>query len=1260
MIRVLLSLVVLLMVFMPGTMPLADTAYPEPAVENTGEVVKAQVAEAYGKLPLLFIENQGQLNAEVKYYVKAAGQTIYFTDGGIVFDLVRYEETQDIPSADSKAERLVFSLDFLSANESPVIEGKVKDEAVVNYFIGNDPEKWQTNIATYREVVYEDVYPEIDLRLYGKEGSLTYDFVVNPGASVTDIALAYTGVDMLGMEAGELVVSTAFGDMRQTKPYIYQEIGDDRVEVRGGFRLATSNTYGFEVASYDMDYPVIIDPALSYSTYLGGSKGDIGHAITVDSSGCAYIAGGTDSYDFPTRDPYQAASAGGWGDVFVTKLSASGDSLVYSTYLGGSSTDSALGIAIDSSGNAYIVGSAGSDDFPTKNAYQAAKSGIHSGFATKLSASGDSLVYSTYLDTGYTSVASIAIDTSGCAYIAAGGSAIKLSSSGDSLVYWVDLSVGSRGIAIDSSGCAYVVGSTASDDLPTKNAYQAAYGGGNSDAFLVKLSASGNSTMYSTYLGGNDNDWGRGVAVDLSGCAYVTGDTRSSDFPTENPFQATHGSGGGSPGDAFVTKIDTTKSGDDSLIYSTYLGGTQYDGGWNIAIGTSGCAYIIGKTSSTNFPTLNSFQTYCGGTDVFVTKLSATGDSLVYSTYLGGSNSEQGYGIAVDSSGCAYVTGNVISTNFPTTVGALDSSYGGVWDAFVTKISGVLGVTPLPLSFDPVLVGSSSAAQAITVTNISDNATTIGTISIAGTDADQFAKQNDTVSNQTLDSGGSATLEVVFSPTSNGAKTAALLIPFTNPGENSVEVPLSRTGVVSGEGAGVSVSATTGTGNVIFQIIPSAATTDNTTIGITPIPEDMLPEDDKPSVSFVHGLFNFIITGVTHGGQVIVSITLPSAIAEGAEYWKYRSSGNVTAEGWVNMTSLLGDDDGDNILTLTLTDGGLGDDDGLADGTITDPGGPGIPPATPTPTPTPGGGASTTWTLPTYQIMNIDMLGKRASARISYSGELLAPVTIADAGNRFTLEFDKGTRILCTNKRAPERIELRQAHLPSPSSDMVIVGEMYELNAYAHEYSSAPTSVTISPSAKMALAYTPDELPENTLSLSIASYDADEGWVELETTYTSVSEAGKATADVSHFSCFALLAEVAEATPAKFAISNVTINPAQAQPNQEITVTAKVTNTGGTAGNYNAVLKINGQVEKTKKVNIEPGDALLVEFAVYKSQPGTYAVDIGGQQHSLTIVGAGGQSADVGSGLVVGIVAFVLVVLLGLLLVFVRRRFQAG
>ena len=406
-------LLVALMVAFPAVGLLAGESSTDTMDLSTTE---SSVLEAYGKLPLLFIENQGQVDEAVRYYVKASGQTVYFTEENIVFDLIR----SDGAEADDTADRLVFSLDFLGANSQPVIEGSGKDGAVVNYFVGNDPEKWYANVPTYRELVYRDIYPNIDLRLYGNGGMLRYDFVVNPGATPEAIALAYSGIDSLAIIDGELVIGTAFGDMVQSQPYIYQQIGDEVVEVEGSFRLGSDNTYGFHIAAYNNHYSLIIDPVLlDYSTYLGGTDDDGGNGIAVDSDNHAYVTGHTESLNFPTTvGAYQVALAGGY-DAFVTKLSPAGDALVYSTYLGGSDDDdNAYSIAVDSNNHAYVTGLTRSGDFPTQNPFQGALVGAADAFVTKLSPDGSALVYSTYLggediDWGY----AIALDANNYAYV---------------------------------------------------------------------------------------------------------------------------------------------------------------------------------------------------------------------------------------------------------------------------------------------------------------------------------------------------------------------------------------------------------------------------------------------------------------------------------------------------------------------------------------------------------------------------------------------------------------------------------------------------------------------------------------------------------------------------------------------------------------------------------------------------------------------------------------------------------------------------
>jgi hypothetical protein len=410
--------------------------------------------------------------------------------------------------------------------------------------------------------------------------------------------------------------------------------------------------------------------ALVYATYLGGSDSDSGEAIAVDFRGSAYVTGSTNSSDFPTRNPLQSTLSGFGGDAFVAKLSPNGAALVYATYLGGRAFDFGVGIAVDFRGSAYVTGSTNSSDFLTRNALQPAFGAgtprppfgsPSDAFVAKLAPAGSELVYSTYL----------------------GGSA----------------SDGGSGIAVDFRGNAYVTGSTNSSDFPIQDPLQPAFGGGTprppfgslpSDAFVAKLAPNGTALVYSTYLGGSDYDVGSGIAVDLRGNAYVTGDTSSADFPTRDALQPGFGGGTprppfGSPSDAFVAKLAPTGA---ALVYSTYLGGSDEDSGSGITVDFRGSAYVTGRTSSADFPTRDPLQSALGGgfADAFVAKLSPNGAALVYSTYLGGNDSDRGEAIAVDFRGGAYVTGGTGSADFPTR-NALQPAFGGLGDAFVTKLS---------------------------------------------------------------------------------------------------------------------------------------------------------------------------------------------------------------------------------------------------------------------------------------------------------------------------------------------------------------------------------------------------------------------------------------------------------------------------------------------------------------------------------------------------------------------------------------------
>jgi hypothetical protein len=668
---------------------------------DTGTQVR--MSQTYGKLPLHFEANKGQIDEQVKFLARGKGHTIFLTPSETVLVFAQREHNA----------RTALRMTFVGANPEPRLVGAEELPGKANYFVGNDPAKWRTNVPTYAKVHYENVYPSIDLIYYGNQRQLEYDFVVGPGADPKRIVLAFRGADKLEVDAtGDLVLHTSGGVVRQRKPFIYQEVDGVRREIAGGYVLKDARRVGFEVATYDASRRLVIDPVLFYSTYLGGSSTDGGGGVAVDAAGNAYTTGITSSTNFPTTAGAFDTTGGGAGDAFVTKLNPTGSGLVYSTYFGGSNDDFGRGIAVDAMGNAYVTGSTASTDLPTTlGAFQTAFGGSRTdAFVMKLNPTGSGLVYSTYLGGSREEGGlALAVDALGTAYVTGetdsgnfpttpgafqttlgiGRSAFvtKLDPAGSALVYSTYLGGSQidsgRGIAVGATGNAYVTGFTSSSDFPTTpGAFQTTLGGGLA-AFVTKVDPTGSALVYSTYLGSGGTD-GNAIAVDTAGNAYITGSTASTDFPTTaGAFQTT---GGGSFNDAFVTKLNATGSG---LVYSTYLGGTEPDGGFGIAVDSAGNAYVGGTTQSTDFPTTSgAFQTTLGGgLDTFMTKLNPTGSGLVYSTYLGGSDDDRGSPIAVDTFGNATVTGLTLSTDFPTTPGAFQTILGGGEDAFVAKIT---------------------------------------------------------------------------------------------------------------------------------------------------------------------------------------------------------------------------------------------------------------------------------------------------------------------------------------------------------------------------------------------------------------------------------------------------------------------------------------------------------------------------------------------------------------------------------------------
>ncbi len=717
-----------------------------------GQAAEAQAAHAYASLPLSFEANLGQTDARVKFLSRGRGYNLFLTPGEAVLVLSRGEG--------DRSQFNVLRMRLIGANPNPEIIGLDELPGKSNYFIGSDPGGWRINIPSYQKIVYRQVYPGIDLAFYGKQGKLEFDFVVFPGADPNAIVLEFRGAERLWIEdQGDLLVQISGNALRLQKPIIYQDLDGSRRPVEGRYRLREKHQVGFEAARYDESWPLIIDPILSYSTFLGGNgSADQGFGIAVDSSGSAYITGRTSSLNFPTRSPFQSAH-GGADDIFVVKLSPDGSAIVYSTYLGGSRGESGNAIAVDSSGNAYVTGSTTSVDFPTTTgAFQTASGGgicrgdvpCDDAFAVRLNSTGSALLYSTFLGgSGSDSGAGIAVDPSGNAYVAGHTSSTnfptanplqptlrgsidafvtKLNAMGTSLLYSTYLGGDGEdvafGIAVGAAGDAYVTGGTASANFPvTSGSFQAIFAG-ISDAFVAKLNAQGSALVYSTYLGGSRGESGNAIAVDSSGNAYVTGNTGSTDFPTARALQPEFGGSRGGrigtfiAGDAFVTKLNAQGS---ALVYSTYLGGGFGDTGAGIAVDSSGNAYVIGSTQSGGFgfPTVDPFQAggFGGGfVDAFVAKLNASGSAFIYSSFFGGDGSDFGQSIAVDRSGNAYVTGFTSSANFPTAK-PLQPVLMGADDVFIAKISD--GVNLFFAQFANGVFGGGSFTSTLIVTSAS-------------------------------------------------------------------------------------------------------------------------------------------------------------------------------------------------------------------------------------------------------------------------------------------------------------------------------------------------------------------------------------------------------------------------------------------------------------------------------------------------------------------------------------------------------------
>ena len=683
----------LLVLFLSYSAQAADAI---PGAKNPAPRQTQRVAD-YGKLPLAFEANQGQTDSRVEFLSRGSGYTLFLTPGGAVLEL-RAGRPQDRQS-DAGATSVV-RMDLAGANSKAQVTGLDELPGKANYFIGNDPHRWRTNVPTYARVKYAGVYPDVDLVYYGTRGQIEYDFVVAPGGDPQRIVLGFEGAKLKLDAHGDLLLGTSESDVRFRKPVMYQTVNGSRKSVDGHYVLSSDNRVSFEVGDYDHSRALVIDPALAYLTYLGGTAQDYGYGIAVDTAGNAYVTGTTTSADFPVKNPIEPYHTGDHGfDVFVTKMNATGTALVYSTFLGGTDDDKGFGIAVDGAGNAYVAGYTASNDFPTTpNVLR--------------EVCGELLVNG--------------IPTGTCTFLAPDGFVTKLNPAGSALVYSTFL--GGTGndeadaIAVDPAGEAYVAGRTAGT-LPTGNpndpgfplspsAFQGTHPGGFFTTFFVKLNTTASLEVYGSLLGsptGVTHSYARGVAVDSSGKAYVGGYTGAADFPTTaGAFQTTCSpvvNGGCFGTRGFAAKFDPSLSDVASLVYSTYLGGTTnatYEI-HAIAVDKTGSAYAAGIATWTDFPTTSgAFQTACntGGGSChagFVTKFNPTGTALAYSTFLGnqlGSHNTVGEasGIQVDTAKNAYVTGEVgeLAPNPPQDfplVNPTQPIFGGATDYFISKFN---------------------------------------------------------------------------------------------------------------------------------------------------------------------------------------------------------------------------------------------------------------------------------------------------------------------------------------------------------------------------------------------------------------------------------------------------------------------------------------------------------------------------------------------------------------------------------------------
>jgi len=662
-------------------------------------------------LPLVFIQNEGQVSDDVLFHANAPARSISFTREAVVC-IVRSGEGS--PSA----------VEIRLEGQSPdvVVTGEDRLGGTASFFIGNDPATWVRGVPTFGKVRYRDILPGVDIVYSGTQGVLKRDILLSPGVDPSTIRIRYFGQESLSLDPdGNLLVKTASGTIREAAPVCYQEINGEKIPVTCSYILASDDTVTFSVGSFDPAYPLVIDPYLDFSTYLGGSLDDRGFAVAVDSLGGTYVTGSTQSINFPYppwKPQYQEDPGGGL-DVFVTKFEPDGLSMNYSTYLGGYFDDIGHGIAVNESGYAFITGETISPNFPVLKAFQENISytgtccSAADAFITVLTPEGYDLEFSSYLGGNMTDIGqAIALNSSGMPVIAGSTASdnfpttdgaydrilngtwdafvtgVSYDGSASGIGFSTYLGGGNidkaHGIALGANGDIFVTGFTQSYQFPVLNWKQQFISGGK-DAFVTHLDPVAGTLISSTYLGGSGDDIGNAIAVDSSGAMYITGLTRSMDYPVwpNVPYGTAFQSRLGGLQDAFLTKLNPNGR---TVNFSTYLGGQVVEEGTGVAVDSMGSIFVTGYTDSLNFPLRNAIQTSLNSNtyDAFVSRFYPNGTALMYSTYLGGRLDDRAMGIALQGSN-ATIVGWTESANFPVK-NAVQSTFGGVSDAFVARI----------------------------------------------------------------------------------------------------------------------------------------------------------------------------------------------------------------------------------------------------------------------------------------------------------------------------------------------------------------------------------------------------------------------------------------------------------------------------------------------------------------------------------------------------------------------------------------------